>query len=155
MVKKYSFTDITVFAKTPDGEYLNITDYQAFCKENEYKTFQSDSPFLIAFHFQFCKIYEKIGQRPDICEATLEDLKTLTGQIDPSFWRRFKDSEKDVNEELAAIFCAWKIADYHSGKVIFNAEEGVYEFYRAASERVGNTYKKYPKLVLSKTFVKG
>lgn len=147
---KYTFTDITIYARTNDNNYVNLTDYQILETENEYRIFNSKAPFLLTFHSFFHNIYKSKGINQKLCEVTLEELKVLAGQCDESFYKRFVDSQKEINEQQIALFCAWKISDYHSGKCFENGE--TYEFYRVANKKENGSYKKYDKRVLTKKF---
>lgn len=151
LLRKYTFTDITVFARTAEGDYINLTDYQVLGTDNEIKVFNSTAPYLITFHSFLCGIYEKRGERPYVCEVTLEELKELTGQKDVTFYKRFVGADKMLNEEQVALFCAWKISEYHSGECLL-CDSNTYEFYRVASQRIDGKYRKYKKKLFSKAF---
>lgn len=151
LLQKYTFTDITVFARNPEGNYVNLTDYQVLGSDNEVKFFHSTAPYLVTFHSFLCGIYERRGERPYVCEVTLEDLKELAGQKDVSFFRRFVGADKVLNEEQVALFCAWKISEYYSG-VCLLCDGCTYEFYRTASQKIGDRYQKYKKKLFSKKF---
>lgn len=123
LLPRYVFTDITVYMRTGDGEYLNLTDFSLYEKENERVLLNSASRYVIMF-CSFFYLAHKNGIKPYVCDISLNELLELSGIHDKAFLKRF-----DTNEECLAVFCAKKIMDYRCGKVVRD-DGDTYSFYR-------------------------
>lgn len=151
MLPKYTFADITVFMKTENGEYLNITDYRILEEDNEKMHFNSNSRFVIMFCSFFYNSYKTQGQKPYICDITLKELENLAGIHDKSFLKRLNTSVDNDNEDLIAVLCARRILDYRYGKAV-RADGNIYAFYRQCSYKVNGKNRKKKSLVFEKQF---
>lgn len=143
LLPKYSFADITVFMKSNDSNYLNLTDFDISDEDNERLSLGSDSPYVL----MFCSfIYYKCREKNDklfACDVSIEDLMKLAGISDRNFFKRFCSGE-DGNEKLLAALCAKKILDYRYGRAV-KEQQYTYSFFR-------QYYKKDKALVLQKKF---
>lgn len=151
LLPKYSFSDITVYMRTKDGKYLNLTDYEIAFKENERTAYKSKSKFIIVFCSFFYNAYKKRGIKPHICDITLTELLELAGIHDERFAKKYDDV--DNGEELLAMFCAKKIMNYRLGKIVkTNDKDKLYAFYRQAYQADEGKNKKIKRLVFVKKF---
>ena len=151
LLPKYAFVDITVFMKTSEGDYLNLTDFDIASSENEKLRFESESQFIMMFHSFFYPMLKKKGIQPYICDITIDELLALAGIRDKSFLSRFVNSDKEMDYQLLSLHCARKIADYRLGKIA-KTNEDTYEFYRNGYSKTSGKYKKEKNLICTKRF---
>ena len=146
-LSKYAYSDLTVFMRVDDNNYLNITDYSEGDNSNEHVEFHSDAPFAIMFYSLFYSSFKDDGTKPYICDITLEELCDLAGVHDAHFIKRFGET----NKGLLAILCAREIVNYQHGKIVKEADNK-YSFYRQTHVREGEGYRKRKAIVLTKEF---
>lgn len=151
MLTRYTFPDITVFMRTDDGNYLNLTDFVISEPENERLRFASDSKYILMFQSFLYHSYKNKNISLYVCDLDIDDLVKLAGIRDKSFLKRFTNSFKETDEQLLALFCARKIVNYRSGRITGD-KEMVYSFYRIGYCMTNNKYKKEKNLVFKKKF---
>lgn len=152
LLSRYVFTDITVFMRTSDGTYLNLTDFIVSGKENERLRLNSDSRYVIMLcSFFYVCVARKEGAKPYVCDITFDELLELAGIHDKSLLTRFNNSHGDLNEDLLAILCAKKIVDYQYGKVV-RGSGNTYGFYRQGYYKESGKYRRSMFLVFEKPF---
>lgn len=131
MKNKYVFADLTVYMRTKDGDYINLTDYEIE-KEVERLSLNSAADFvLMTCSFLYASSCYGCGIKVQICEVTLDDLVVLAGFKDKKFLNRLNVVCKKSYGEMLAIMCAKKIVDYNYGKIILvDKENNEYSFCR-------------------------
>lgn len=146
---KYAYSDLTVFMRTSDKDYLNLTDYDIMAKENEHVELQSESPFVIMFCSLFYTAF-KGKTKPYVCDVSFDELLELSGVNDKGYVQRFVGKFGE-NKELLAVLCAKKILDYQCGKVV-RESKGRYSFYRQGYTCVNGKHTKQKRVVFTKDF---
>lgn len=150
-LSKYAYSDLTVFMRTGENDYLNITDFSVTEKENERVAFKSDSPFVIMFCSLFYTAFKGKGAKPYVCDLSFEELVELSGVRDKAFMKKFNSVFGEEREKLFAILCAKKMLDYQCGKIVKDAEN-TYSFYRQGYTLENGKHKKKKVLIFTKEF---
>lgn len=145
-LKSFRFSDIIVYLRMSNGEYLNITDLNLMDTETcERCALPSDAPFAVC-------VFPFFDAERGLCEFTFDELLKLAGIGDKSFMNRFRGSFGNSNMECLAVLCAKKIADYTGG--IIEKSGNNYLFYRKSSKRVDGVINKSLVLVANKKYVR-
>lgn len=146
VITKYSYCDIFIFYKTGKG-YISLWDIDLSTltiKDEEYCTFDDDSPILIALWN---------GKGYIISPVTISELISLSKLNNNSqFISQCHTLVGDNNEAnvLIAIICAKNICNYHYGRITLkhNSRDLVYEFRRRV---IVDGKRTYP-IILEKSF---
>lgn len=111
--RKYSFYDIIVFKKTPNG-YIDITNFsfddKYYLSGNAFRHFECNSSYVLALWCGNCYLYSPV---------TISELLTLANVKQKGFVRQCKSGIGDSKgDDVLAMLCAGKIISHKLGCVV-------------------------------------
>ena len=151
MLKKYSFSDITVFMKNRSGEYVNLSDYEIGEPENQILRLNASSKYVIILNSFMFNSNQIKGEQNYACEIEFNELIKLAGITDHAFISRFKITNVDYSEDIFAMLCAKRILDYRYGE-IRKVQENCYSFARLGFKTISGKKKKVHNVLFEKHF---
>lgn len=148
MLERYNFVDISIFMRTSNGLYLNLTDF-ILSEENDLIDLGCKAEFVLVF-FSFKK------KERYVCDITLSELLKLANITDKAFIKRLAGcSAGGNNRELLAIFCAKEIVNYRYGRILKDGEF-TYTFHRQSfvKNEEGKKKRVYPTVLKKEFYIK-